>query len=91
MKRMSKEWQEWAEKEVAAWNLQGELEQARQEREKEGQCLTEAEAIRHYCLGCQGYRVEAVLHCERKDCWLYPWRLGKREEDLGDLGIGAGR
>ena len=39
--------------------------------------LTPIKAIRKYCLDCSGDSVNEVKICPCKDCFLYPYRLGK--------------
>jgi hypothetical protein len=39
-------------------------------------------AIRNHCLECCGYSSQETALCTAKQCWLYPWRLGKTPTEL---------
>ena len=48
--------------------------------------LTRGKAIRAYCLGCCCEQPSEVRKCPKKDCPLYPYRLGYEEhEDIKEL------
>ena len=51
-------------------------------RRKEDEIPTPRVAIRNYCIECMGYSVKETDLCTAKECWLYPWRLGKTPTDL---------
>jgi hypothetical protein len=40
-------------------------------------------AIRKNCLECSGGDRSEVVNCYRKDCPLYPYRMGVQTEDKG--------
>ena len=39
---------------------------------------TPLQSIRKHCLTCCGGCPGGVRKCELRDCWLWPYRLGKR-------------
>ncbi len=41
---------------------------------------TRGAAIRGFCVGCCGGSLKDVRNCPSKDCLLWPFRMGKREE-----------
>lgn len=43
--------------------------------------LTRGKAIRAYCLGCCCEQPSEVRKCPKKDCPLYPYRLGYEEHE----------
>ena len=58
-------------------------------RRKPKEYPTGATAIRNFCLECCGYRADEVRLCTDPECWLFPWRFGKRptapDRDIGNV------
>jgi len=51
--------------------------------------LTPIQAIRHKCRECAGNQYSFIRKCERSDCSLFPYRLGRRptNDDLKESQI----
>lgn len=47
---------------------------------KPGEVLTRAMAIRSNCILCCGNNSAEVAKCGVKECWLYPYRFGTRQD-----------
>jgi len=45
--------------------------------------LTPIKAIRAKCLDCSCEQVKEVRECQIKDCFLYPYRMGRRPKKEG--------
>lgn len=43
-----------------------------------GEIATRRIAIRNFCLECVGYESLEVALCTAPECWLFPWRFGRR-------------
>jgi len=52
---------------------------------KPGECASRKAAIRNHCLECVGYQQTEVRECTDKDCWLYPFRMGRLDRDALEL------
>jgi len=45
---------------------------------RKGEVASPLKAIRNHCLECMGYQAKEVKNCPAKECWLWPYRMGKR-------------
>ena len=45
-----------------------------------GERLTPMRAIRKKCLECMGGSSSEVKRCDADECWLWPYRLGRRNQ-----------
>ena len=43
-----------------------------------GTVETPVKSIRKHCLTCMAGNAAEVRRCHIKDCWLWPYRMGKR-------------
>jgi len=43
-----------------------------------GEVTTPLAAIRNHCIECMGYQPALVKTCPARECWLWPYRLGRR-------------
>jgi len=43
-----------------------------------GEITTPLAAIRNHCIECMGYQPALVKTCPARECWLWPYRLGRR-------------
>ena len=45
---------------------------------RSGEIATARGAIRNHCIECMGYQTAEVQKCTTPECWLFPYRMGRR-------------